>query len=262
MEAIYNKIGNGYDITRKADPEILATFANLLTLNPSYSYLDIACGTGNYTAELSKLGGHWYGFDQSKKMLDEAIAKSSAIKWQQCDVTNIRHEDNQFDGAICSLAIHHFKDLRSAFVEIYRVIKPNAPLVIFTSTQEQMKDYWLTHYFPDMMEKSSQQMPRLTDITAALHENNFTVTNTLPFFVTTELKDSFLYSGKQQPELYLLESFRNGISSFKNFCSIHELQASLLKLKNDIESRDITHLINETKNKSDYLFLTAITTKN
>lgn len=59
MSAIYNEIGSGYDTTRRADPEILNRLVNLIPLNKDGFYLDVGCGTGNYTAELSKLGGTW-----------------------------------------------------------------------------------------------------------------------------------------------------------------------------------------------------------
>ncbi|RYY04387.1 MAG: SAM-dependent methyltransferase [Gammaproteobacteria bacterium] len=257
MTAIYNKIGDNYDTTRKADPEITATLAHLLNIQKDKHYLDVACGTGNYTIELNKLGGKWYGFDQSQKMLNEATAKSSEIRWSNFDIENLGYADNQFDGAICSLAIHHFKDLNTAFSEIARVLKSNSNLVIFTSTPEQMNHYWLAHYFPDMMQKSCAQMPSLSAIETALAENQFNTLSIKPFFITEHLQDFFLYSGKQRPEIYLLETVRNGISSFKNFCTHTELQQGLTKLDGDIQSGAIYNLINQFHHDGDYLFLMA-----
>ena len=259
MTAIYNKIGDNYDITRKADPEITATLAKLLNIQNNKHYLDIACGTGNYTIELNKLGGKWYGFDQSQKMLDEATAKSSEIQWSNFDIENLGYADNQFDGAICSLAIHHFKDLDIALSEVARVLKSDSNLVIFTSTPEQMSHYWLAHYFPDMMQKSCAQMPSLSAIETALAKNQFTPLSIKPFFITEHLQDFFLYSGKQRPEIYLSEIVRNGISSFKNFCTHPEMHQGLRKLDGDIRSGAIHDLINQHHNCSGghYLFVVA-----
>jgi len=71
------------------------------------------------------------------------------------------------------------------------------------------------------------------------------------------LEDFFLYSGKQRPEIYLLETVRNGISSFKNFCTHTELQQGLTKLDGDIQSGAIYNLINQFHHDGDYLFLMA-----
>lgn len=57
MCAIYDRIGDGYDTTRRADPEILEIFRELLEVRDDGIYLDVACGTGNYTAGIAKVWG-------------------------------------------------------------------------------------------------------------------------------------------------------------------------------------------------------------
>ncbi len=148
MEAIYDEIGKDYDTTRKADAGILSTLNSLLDLEGEKNYLDVACGTGNYTSEISRFGGKWFAFDNSDKMLSEARPKSSQVDWRQFDVTDLGYEPDLFDGAICSLAIHHFASLDKAFREVARVLKSNARFVIFSATPNQMRCYWLNHYFP------------------------------------------------------------------------------------------------------------------
>ena len=85
MSAIYDRIGDGYDTTRRADQQILATFHELLGVRDEGIYLDVACGTGNYTAGLVDYGGHWHAFDQSETMLAEARLKSAAVEWRKLD---------------------------------------------------------------------------------------------------------------------------------------------------------------------------------
>src|SRR5260370_39047567 len=67
--AIYQRIGHGYDLTRRADPYITSRLAFHLQIHPDCRYLDVACGTGNYTHALAKTGGAWSGLDQSAAML-------------------------------------------------------------------------------------------------------------------------------------------------------------------------------------------------
>ncbi len=260
MEAIYDSIGEGYDTTRKVDPEILSTLSKLLDIEIGKNYLDIACGTGNYTNRISRLGGNWFACDSSETMLSEARSKSSYIKWMKSDVSDLGYNSNFFDGAICSLAIHHFPDLTRPFCEISRVLKTRSNFVILTSTPAQMKGYWLNHYFPVMMEKSCGQMPSLEKVDSALIQAGFSIQTTVPFFITPELKDFFLYSGKQRPEMYLSPNVRNGISSFHNFCSQSELGQGLEKLRRDITSGNINSVMERYESKSgDYLFICAIT---
>lgn len=256
MQAIYDEIGIEYDTTRKADPSILEHFNSLLAIENHKRYLDIACGTGNYTAKLADIGGDWYAFDHSEEMLTKARTKSSLVQWKQADVSELSYEDNYFDGAICSLAIHHFPDLGNAFSEIARVLKPNSSLVIFTATPDQMRSYWLARYFPNMLDSSCDQMPTIESIELALRNTSLSIKSTTPFFITPELQDFFLYSGKQRPEMYLSSAVRNGISSFHNYCDEPELERGLESLRKDIESGAINEVMEDFANKlGDYLFL-------
>ena len=166
MRAIYDKIGEGYDTTRRADPEILSSLGKLLNIETEKCYLDVACGTGNYTTGLSVLGGNWYACDGSEKMLSQASSKSTDISWKKYQVSALGYKSDFFDGAICALAIHHFPDLLRPFCEIARVLKAKGIFVIFTSTAEQMKAYWLNHYFPEMMKKSCYS-PAFINVTRA-----------------------------------------------------------------------------------------------
>jgi len=258
MSAIYNEIGVGYDATRRADQGILNALASLIALHKDGSYLDVGCGTGNYTAELAKLGGRWSAFDYSELMLEQAKKKSSVVEWSVLDVVKTPYESAAFDAAICSLAIHHFQDLHAAFKEISRVLVSSGKFVIFTSTPEQMNSYWLNHYFPVMMNRSSAQMPSVSKIEAALNIAGLKLFEVKSFSVSARLTDLFLYSGKQRPEMYLSASVRAGISSFRNCCPDVELTSGLSRLATDIESGNIRPIMEMyEKNIGDYCFLVA-----
>ena len=256
MRAIYDRIGDGYDTTRRADPGIVSGFREQLSIVKNGHYLDIACGTGNYTSALALCGGHWSAFDNSEKMLIEARKKSDAVKWYHFPVENTGFADGFFDGAVCSLAIHHFPDRGLAFQEIARILKPQSRVVIFTADPNQMQSYWLNHYFPVMMEKSILQMPTLEAVGAAMGDNGIGMISTIPYLIEPDHQDLFLYSGKQRPAMYLSASVRAGISSFRNFCSDAELEKGLINLKGDIESGVIAEVMAQHESGAgDYLFI-------
>jgi len=258
MEAIYDDIGKEYDASRQADPRILSTLTALLGIDKRKKYLDIACGTGNYTAAIAASGGSWFAFDHSEKMLAQARLKSSRVDWRQYDVIALDYRSNFFDAAICTLAIHHFPDMNLAFQEIARVLKPNSKFVIFTATPEQMKCYWLNHYFPEMMASACAEMPEFDAIEVALCQAGFSIESTEPFFIRPDLQDFFLYSGKQKPQMYLSSAVRNGISSFHKYCSNCELNPGLERLRKDIESGAINEIMKSYQTEEgDYLFISS-----
>lgn len=257
MNAVYNQIGTTYDTTRKADPGIVALLINLLKVNRSGFVLDIACGSGNYTAALAKENFNISGVDVSSVMLDHAKQKYVDLNFVQGDSARLPYLDSCFDGAICTLATHHFKNLAQAFQEAYRVIH-RGKFVIFTYTPEQISQYWLRRYFPDMIARSAEIVKDIPTLTQMLLSAGFLKVQHQPYFVTHELQDLFLQAGKYRPELYFDPKIRAGISGFQLFCPEAELADGLAKLQKDIETGKIQQVIADHESKvGDYLFLVA-----
>lgn len=256
MDVKYDTIGTGYNATRKADPYLTKKLIEHLSPVKGGIYLDMGCGTGNYTNELEKLGLQLIGIDPSQKMLAKAKQKNKNIDWRIGVVENIDLPDRSVDGIIGSLTIHHWTDLQKGFCELYRVLKPNGHIVIFTSTPEQMKGYWLNHYFPKMLNDSIIQMPSLESVEKVMVSSGFNISEIDPYFIKPDLKDKFLYCGKHNPHLYFDERIRHGISSFSSLANRSEVEQGLTQLKNDIDSGKIKEIIDSYKNDmGDYLFI-------
>lgn len=255
--AIYEQIGKSYDLTRRADPYLVSRLSHYLSVNSHSSYLDAACGTGNYTVALSQLGGTWHAVDQSPRMIDAARKKSDAIFWQLADVTRLPFSDRAFSGVVCTLAIHHFSSLTSAFREIYRVIVAGN-FVLFTSTPEQTSKYWLAEYFPEAIRKSAEQMPSLEAVNKALFAAGFDSIKTEDYSVQEDLQDFFLYSGKYRPQIYLDAAVRSGISTFALLASETEIEEGCRKLASDLKTGWIEDVVRKYEhNEGDYKFVIA-----
>ncbi|MBN3994130.1 MAG: methyltransferase domain-containing protein [Nostoc sp. NMS2] len=255
--AVYEQIGKSYDLTRRADPEIAARLAVHLQVKSDFSYLDIGCGTGNYTLALAKHGGVWHGVDQSKQMIDAATNKSNAVLWQVAEAEALPYANGTFSGVLCTLAIHHFAALTPVFKEVYRVLAAGY-FVLFTATPEQMSKYWLVEYFPEAIHKYAENMPSLEKVRYALNEAGFNSVSIEPYSISENLQDLFLYSGKYRPEIYLDENVRAGISTFALLASANEITTGCQRLAADINTGHITEIVNKYKNnQEDYLFLVA-----
>ncbi|WP_407557842.1 class I SAM-dependent methyltransferase [Winogradskyella sp. 4-2091] len=258
MSVKYNKIGANYNETRKADLHLTQQFIKHLNPNKDGLYLDIGCGTGNYTDALQKKGFQFIGIDPSIEMLQIAQARNKAINWKigSAEITGLSNQS--VDGIVATLTIHHWANLTRAFSELEYILKPEGKIVIFTSTPQQMSGYWLNHYFPKMLEDSMLQMPSLEIVKEALTRSGLSITNTENYSIKPDLEDQFLYCGKQNPELYFDEQIRHGISSFSALANIKEVENGLISLRHDIDSGKINEIIDSYKNElGDYLYIIA-----
>lgn len=259
MAALYDHIGQSYGATRRADPAIAATLARLLQLHVATRCLDLGCGSGNYTLALAAMGGHWTGIDASVGMLRQARQRSERVAWLQAEASALPFAAQRFDAVLCTLAIHHFAGLRRPFAEVARVLRAG-PFVIFTAFAEQMQAYWLGHYFPRMMQRAIRQMPTRTAVVDALRAAGFGEPQIVPFHVTNDLQDLFLYSGKHRPGLYLDAAVRANISSFARLCPPGELQRGLAALRADIDSGRFSAVDRrDDEEGGDYAFVVAHT---
>ncbi|MCA0152063.1 class I SAM-dependent methyltransferase [Winogradskyella vincentii] len=256
MTAKYDKIGSDYNLTRKADTYLTKQLIYHLQPTKTGKYLDIGCGTGNYTNELQKKGFDFIGIDPSEVMLEKAKLRNSQVLWQIGSAENIGLPDSYVDGIIASLTIHHWTDLKTGFSELYKVLKPEGRIVIFTSIPKQMKGYWLNHYFPKMLLDSMVQMPTLENVKTAMNDARFEFLETHKYFIQPNLEDQFLYCGKTNPELYFDEQIRNGISSFSSLSNRSEVAKGLSQLKKDIDTGKVDEIIKSYENDfGDYLYI-------
>jgi len=138
------------------------------------------------------------------------------------------------------------------------VLKPGSRFVIFHSTPEQMNGYWLNHYFPNLMAQATQKMATLQAVESALNATGFNVITTEKYFVQDDLKDLFLYSCKNKPELCFDEHVRNGISTFALAAYKEEITIGLRKLEADLLNNTFEVIRKKYDNDhGDYLFILA-----
>jgi ubiquinone/menaquinone biosynthesis C-methylase UbiE len=258
MSVKHNAIGLNYNQTRKADPYLTEQLVKYLNPNKNGLYLDIGCGTGNYTNALEEKGFPFIGMDPSIEMLQKAQSQNKKIQWKIGSAEKTDLPQQSIDCILATLTIHHWINLHRAFAELYYVLKPNGKIVIFTATPKQMKGYWLNHYFPKILNDSAAQMPSLEAVVKTMTLAGLKITTTETLNIKTALQDPFLYCGKQNPKLYFDENIQNGISSFSALAYKTEVEAGLSALRKDINSGAIDEIIKSYSNDfGDYLFIIA-----
>jgi len=149
MKIKYDEIGKEYNLTRKADSLLTENLIKFLAPKTEGIYLDIGCGTGNYTDKFHKRGFRFIGIDPSERMLKKAKNKNSEIDWRIGSAENTGLPPNCVDGIIGSLTIHHWTNLSRGFKGLHSVlitrIMKNAGFEI-----TKLEDYFIQ---PDLEDK-------------------------------------------------------------------------------------------------------------
>lgn len=256
--ALYDRIGVGYDTTRSADPFILSRLLHHLAPIQERLYLDLGCGTGNYTVAIQAAGVRIAGIDLSRTMLARAREKRPTLALYNARAEALPFRAGSFAGATCTFVHHHMDDSVAAFREVHRVLAPGSRLVLFNSTVEQMRHYWLCEYFPNSMAQAAASFERY-EARDALAAANFVVRTTEPYVVTDELRDWFLLCGKNRPERYLDPDVRAGISMFAGARDQTEIKRGVEELRNDIASGRIEDVRRKYAwDGGDYTFTVAV----
>ena len=94
--------------------------------------IDLGCGFGNFARKARKAGaGLVVGIDCSQRMLARAreLTNDPFIQYHRMSFEKIDIEDNIFEIAVCSLALHYVSDYRSLVRRIARIVRKGGRFV-------------------------------------------------------------------------------------------------------------------------------------
>ena len=94
--------------------------------------LDIGTGTGDFLAVLKNIfpQAEFTAVDPLDASLEEAKAKFTDVSFQKMVAEELEFEDDSFDVAAISMALHHLSDIGTAMSEMERVVKPGGWIIV------------------------------------------------------------------------------------------------------------------------------------
>ena len=96
--------------------------------NKNQSILDLGCGTGTLTAQLSNLADTIIGIDSSASMIAKAKEQYVNIQFGVCDALALPFEQ-QFDVVFSNAVFYWIADHDALLKQVHKVLKPNGLLV-------------------------------------------------------------------------------------------------------------------------------------
>jgi SAM-dependent methyltransferase len=111
-------------------------------------FLEIGCGTGDFSLELANLGFSGITIDFSDKAIEEAEKKlkNKEVKAIRSDLFKLK---GQFDTIFIFEVLEHVKNDKKAFNKIFNLLKPGGRFLFSVPAHQQMygrDDKWGGHY--------------------------------------------------------------------------------------------------------------------
>lgn len=147
--------------------------------------VDLGCGTGDLTNEISKSGADPVGLDASRGMLQAAADKYPHLSFQQADARHFKVGTYQ-DAVFSNAALHWIKSPQPVITSVYQNLrtggrfiaemggKGNVQMLIQGMSEILQKDYGL--HETDIKERIPWYFPSIAEYTALLEEAGFRVT--------------------------------------------------------------------------------------
>jgi SAM-dependent methyltransferase len=222
---VYDRIGRGYTITRRADPRIGAAIRR--ALGDAHSVLNVGAGAGAYEPSDRTV----VAVEPSAEMVRQRPAGSAAAIRAVAEALPFRN--GSFDAVLTVLSIHHWADPAAGLGELRRVARRH--IVIFTldpMAADNPAGYpvWLQEYIPELARLEGPRFPTLGELRkhlGALRIEEVPIPN--------DCMDGFGGAFWGRPEFYLDSAVRSGMSGFR-FLDPSRVEAGIRRLANDLAS--------------------------
>jgi SAM-dependent methyltransferase len=214
---LYDSLGHGYGELRREDPRIAAQIRR--ALEGSRSVVNVGAGAGSYEPRDRRL----VAVEPSMVMIRQRPPEASPVV--RASAERLPFRDESFDASLAVLTLHHWPDLPRGLQELRRAARRT---VVVLTVDTSVGGFWLTDYFPGILEVDRRTMPSISEVQR--HLGKLTVSD-VP--VPHDCTDGFLGAYWRRPHAYLSAQVRSAISVFGR---IPGLEAGLSQLESDLQS--------------------------
>ncbi len=165
-------------------------------LNPQdgENILDLGCGTGDLTEQISQSGAKVIGIDSSAEMIETAKGKFPEIDFRQADA--IDFEINlEFDAVFSNAVLHWVLEPDKVIKQVYSHLKNGGRFVAemggagnIKTVTDALRETFIKHGFTENAEVNFWYFPLVGEYTSKLEQQNFRVIYAEHYDRPTELK--------------------------------------------------------------------------
>ncbi|GIG02696.1 hypothetical protein Cci01nite_77890 [Catellatospora citrea] len=195
---LYDTIGTAYTVTRRTEPRIAAQV--LAALGDARTVLNVGAGTGSYEPQ----DRYVLAVEPSAVMRSQRSAGAAPCLVGSAE--NLPFDDQSFDAAMAFATLHHWPDPIAGLRELRRVARRVVVFTHDTSEAGWLHRFWLTRdYLPEVADLLVGR-PSVTDLADAIGARME------PVLIPWDCADGFFEAYWRQPEAYLDEGVRRGMS--------------------------------------------------
>ena len=136
--------------SRLASQDVVAWISSNLELEPHFSVLDVATGTGLLARSFAPQVHRVVGLDATPEMLQEGARLTEVdgiqnVVFEEGDAERLPYRDNSFDLVACRIGMHYFQRPQSAAQEMARVCRTGGQVAIIDITSVDDPEVAATH---------------------------------------------------------------------------------------------------------------------
>ena len=165
LQTFYKKQASIYDTVRSSIldsfDEKIALLKKVGNLSNESKVVEIGVGTGKYLSKIVKdTGCYGVGIDINIGMLLIANGtKRCKVTYIQSDAERLPLKPGTLDVAFAVNSIHQIKNLKTAFLEFFKILKPGGKLLIIMPEIYKLQDFLLYKACPFLFDFEKGRMP-------------------------------------------------------------------------------------------------------
>ena len=149
VEKTFDRIAPSYDrvnriMTFGLDQRWRKRTLREIRLTAGDLFLDLACGTGDFSRLATDMGAVAVGIDRSAGMIAHARTTASLVRG---DILRLPIPTGSIDSIACGFALRNVTDIGSLFLECSRVLRPGGRLGLLEVAEPDSKKIAALHHF-------------------------------------------------------------------------------------------------------------------